>query len=157
MSSLPRARVYRPRIGPGRARVHGSALATTAGQVTLPALSIVDEIRTACARVASRARHVRINEDTIERYARTLPATGAAPASEPEDQLEERAAYWLQLNAINFGSGWFPTLCKPDGLSGFRTVEAGLKGHGPWPPPRSPASTPARSHPRSARSPSTSS
>ena len=31
----------------------------------------------------------------------------------------------LTLNAINFGSGWFPTLRKRDGLSGYRTVEAG--------------------------------
>ena len=36
------------------------------------------------------------------------------------------------MNAINFGSGWFPTLRKPPGLSGFRTVEAGLRAHGPW-------------------------
>ena len=38
----------------------------------------------------------------------------------------------MTLNAINFGSGWFPTLRKPPGLSGFRTVEAGLRAHGPW-------------------------
>jgi hypothetical protein len=55
------------------------------------------------------------------------------PESEPDDRLEQRAAHWLQLNAINFGSGWFPTLRKPPGLSGFRTVEAGLRAHGPWP------------------------
>jgi Potential Queuosine, Q, salvage protein family len=96
-------------------------------------MSIVDEIRTACARVAAHAQHVHINHDQIEAYARTLPANGAAaPANEPDDQLEQRAAHWLQLNAINFGSGWFPTLRKPAGLSGFRTVEAGLKAHGPW-------------------------
>ena len=47
-----------------------------------------------------------------------------------DDEL--RAAFSLQLNAINFGSGWFPTLNKPPGLSGFRTVEKGLRDHGPW-------------------------
>jgi hypothetical protein len=41
-------------------------------------------------------------------------------------------AFSLQLNAINFGSGWFPTLRKAAGMSGFRTVEAGLRAHGPW-------------------------
>jgi hypothetical protein len=45
---------------------------------------------------------------------------------------EERAAFSLQLNAINFGSGWFPTLRKRPGMSGFRTVEAGLRARGPW-------------------------
>jgi hypothetical protein len=45
---------------------------------------------------------------------------------------EERAAFSLTLNAVNFGSGWFPTLRKPPGSSGFRTVEAALRRHGVW-------------------------
>jgi hypothetical protein len=52
-------------------------------------------------------------------------------AAEPAD-AEATAAAVLTLDAINFGSGWFPTLRKPPGLSGFRTVEAGLKAHGPF-------------------------
>ena len=42
------------------------------------------------------------------------------------------ADHLLQLDAINFGSGWFPTLRKRPGLSGYRTVEAALGEHGPW-------------------------
>ena len=62
----------------------------------------------------------------------TLPAESPpAPDLEGADD-ETRAAFSLQLNAINFGSGWFPTLRKPPGLSGFRTVEAGLRKRGPW-------------------------
>jgi hypothetical protein len=38
----------------------------------------------------------------------------------------------LQLDAINFGSGWFPTLRKRPGLSGYRTVAAAFAEHGPW-------------------------
>ena len=95
-------------------------------------MALVDDIRTACAGVAARARHVRIAEDAIEPYARTLPAE-SPPAPDLEGaSLEERAAFSLTLNAINFGSGWFPTLRKPAGLSGFRTVEAGLRARGPW-------------------------
>ena len=91
-----------------------------------------DEIRAACARVAARARHVRVVEDAIEPYAATLPAE-SPPAPDLEGAtLEERAAFSLTLNAINFGSGWFPTLRKAPGMSGFRTVEAGLRAHGPW-------------------------
>ena len=93
---------------------------------------LVDEVRSACARVAGRAEHVRVVEAAIERYARTLtPETPPAPDLEGAS-LEERAAFSLTLNAINFGSGWFPTLRKPAGLSGFRTVEAGLRARGPW-------------------------
>ncbi len=93
---------------------------------------MVDRIRAAAAQVAGRARHVRIVEDAIEPYAATL-ASESPPAPDLEGAtLEERAAFSLTLNAINFGSGWFPTLRKAPGMSGFRTVEAGLRAHGPW-------------------------
>jgi hypothetical protein len=96
-------------------------------------MSLPDEIRGACARVAAAARHVRVAEGAIPAYARTLPAESPpAPDLAPGASDEERAAFGLQLNAVNFGSGWFPTLRKPEGLSGFRTVEAGLKARGPW-------------------------
>jgi hypothetical protein len=96
-------------------------------------MGFCDDIRVACARVAARAQHVRVLEDAIEPYARTLPAESPpAPDLPPGTPEELRAAFGLQLNAVNFGSGWFPTLRKPPGLSGFRTVEAGLRAHGPW-------------------------
>ncbi len=49
---------------------------------------------------------------------------------------EELAAFWLTLDAINFGSGWFPTLRKRDGRSGYFTVAMGVRdrfaARGPW-------------------------
>jgi Potential Queuosine, Q, salvage protein family len=93
---------------------------------------LTDEIRRRAAWVARRARHVRVRVEAIERYAATLPEV-APPAPDLEGAGEERrAAFLLELNAINFGSGWFPTLRKRPGMSGFRTVEAGLREHGPW-------------------------
>jgi hypothetical protein len=95
--------------------------------VTMP-----EEIRERAAWVAARARHVSVREDAIAAYAATLPAE-SPPAPDLEGaSLEERAAFSLTLNAINFGSGWFPTLRKVNGMSGFRTVEAGLRARGPW-------------------------
>ncbi len=95
-------------------------------------MTLTDEIREAAAWVAGRAKHVQINADAIDAYARELPSV-SPPAPELEGADDElRAAFSLQLNAINFGSGWFPTLNKPPGLSGFRTVEKGLRDHGPW-------------------------
>src|SRR3954462_15743504 len=95
-------------------------------------MTLTDDIRAGAARVAAAARYVRINDDAIAPYARNL-AGESPPAPDLEGATdEERAAFSLQLNAINFGSGWFPTLRKPPGLSGFRTVEAGLRRRGPW-------------------------
>jgi hypothetical protein len=93
---------------------------------------MVDGIRAAAARVAGRARHVRIVEEAIEPYAATLPAESPPAPDLAGSSLEQRAAFSLTLNAVNFGSGWFPTLRKAPGMSGFRTVEAGLRAHGPW-------------------------
>jgi hypothetical protein len=96
-------------------------------------MSLPEDVRAACARVAAGARQVRVADDAIAAYARTLPAASPpAPDLAPGASDEERAAFSLQLNAVNFGSGWFPTLHKPDGLSGFRTVEGGLRARGPW-------------------------
>jgi hypothetical protein len=96
-------------------------------------MSLPDDIRAACARVAGAAEHVRIEHDAIAGYARPLPSDSPpAPDLAPGASDEQRAAFSLQLNAVNFGSGWFPTLRKPAGLSGFRTVEAGLRARGPW-------------------------
>ena len=100
-------------------------------------MPLTTDIRTACARVAARARFVRIVDAAIEPYAQTIKGSGLAfeHGARMQDLTpqHERAAASLTLNAINFGSGWFPTLRKPPGLSGFRTVEAGLAAHGPWP------------------------
>src|SRR5215216_4177301 len=99
----------------------------------MAAMSLPDDVRTRCARVAGAARHVRIVESAIAPYALGLPADSPpAPDLAPGATDEQRAAFGLQLNAVNFGSGWFPTLRKPAGLSGFRTVEAGLRERGPW-------------------------
>jgi len=97
--------------------------------------AFTDDIRAAAAGVARRAGYVRIAEEAVEPYARTLPAESPPPPDLPGAELETRAAFSLTLNAINFGSGWFPTLRKPAGLSGFRTVEAALRARGPWSAP----------------------
>jgi hypothetical protein len=94
-------------------------------------MALPDDVRAHCAAIAGQAASVQIVEEAIAAYAAQIPAA-AAPAPPISDP--EAVAFTLQLNAINFGSGWFPTLRKPPGLSGFRTVEAGLKAHGPFTP-----------------------
>ena len=91
-----------------------------------------------CAIVAERACSVRTQPDAIAPYAHALPLD-TEPPEQPPPRLpdrEQRAAFWLQLDAINFGSGWFPTLSKRDGLSGYGTIAAALQDRadrqGPW-------------------------
>jgi hypothetical protein len=101
----------------------------------------MDELRNACAAVAARARSVRVQPAAIAPYAASLQgALDADTASDPEDPSspDDVATYWLTLDAINFGSGWFPTLHKRDGLSGYNTIARHWRelhrAHGPLTP-----------------------
>jgi hypothetical protein len=103
--------------------------------------ALVDEIRRGCAWVAGRATRVTIEVAAIPAYAAALPGPEAVPGPDPEAHVvdgpaELRAAFFLTLDAINFGSGWFPTLRKREGRSGYHTVARGLRdrfaAHGPW-------------------------
>ncbi len=91
--------------------------------------------------MASRAEFVTIATSAIDGYARSLPlpastAANTADAPRTEAERERRAAFWLTLDAVNFGSGWFPTLRKRDGRSGYHTIATGLSERfdrpGPW-------------------------
>ncbi len=87
---------------------------------------------------------MRIAEPGISRYAASL-MLGQAPAPAPnraataplaQADREATAAFWLTLDAINFGSGWFPTLRKREQPTGYRTIAAGIRQRfdqqGPW-------------------------
>jgi hypothetical protein len=102
---------------------------------------LLSQLRDASARVAARARHVRVNEDAIPAYAAALPLEASQAGPDPDAHLvtgtrEEFSAFWLTLDAVNFGSGWFPTLRKRDGRSGYFTIATGIRErfatHGPW-------------------------
>ena len=91
---------------------------------------VFDRIRAACGSVADRAKHVRIRTDRIETYA-TLPIDELA-IPELDDKRHfvgdesETVAYFVTLNAVNFGSGYFPHLTKRPGMSGYYTVASCL-------------------------------
>jgi hypothetical protein len=106
------------------------------------ATSIPDRVRTASAWVADRAASVHIDEGAIEAYAAGLPAASELRPPDPATHLvegsrESRAAFVLCLDAINFGSGWWPTIRKRPGRSGYFTIAAGLterfRAQGAWP------------------------
>ncbi|HEV2726701.1 MAG TPA: hypothetical protein VGV34_00315, partial [Solirubrobacterales bacterium] len=89
--------------------------------------------------MAERARWVHIDEARIEQYAAGFRrATESEPAEErpAEREPEVAAAFAICMNAINFGSGWWPTIRKRPGLSGYSTMAAGVSERfaslGPW-------------------------
>lgn len=92
--------------------------------------SVLDRIRAACAEVAARARYVRIDEARLAAYVDELPPPEAAPGIDPDRHRlgrgEETVAFFLTLDAINFGSGWFPHLRKRPGMSGYFTIASSL-------------------------------
>jgi hypothetical protein len=104
-------------------------------------MPLVDEIREGAAWVAAQATHVVVERDAIDAYAAALPPLAELPGLDEEAHVvdgpaELRAAFFLTLDAINFGSGWFPTIRKRDGRSGYFTVALGLRdrfrAHGAW-------------------------
>jgi hypothetical protein len=109
-------------------------------------MALVDEIRSACGFVAARARWVRIaSDERIGEYAQALPAPAAALGPDPEIAVlegpaEVRAAFALTLDAINFGSGYWPEIRRRPGRSGFTTMALGLRerfdAEGPWSAPQ---------------------
>jgi hypothetical protein len=92
---------------------------------------VAERVRSTCEWVAGRARFVHIERDAVGEYALGLQAAGVGAPLDPETHLvegdrESRAAFVLCLDAINFGSGWWPTIRKRAGHSGYFTVAAGL-------------------------------
>jgi hypothetical protein len=85
-------------------------------------MQLLDEVRSNCRSIAETARFVSID----------LDAACEPPAVDPGPPASGGPDHLLQLDAINFGSGWFPTLRKRPGMSGNRTIAAALDEHGPW-------------------------
>src|SRR5918993_3140781 len=89
-------------------------------------MGLCGEVRRTSASLAEHARHVEIDTAALDRI-----EPGPPPALDPERHFldgtrEDVAAYLLTLDTINFGSGWFPTLNKRAGRSGYFTVAWGL-------------------------------
>jgi Potential Queuosine, Q, salvage protein family len=88
-------------------------------------------VRSACARVADRARFVSIDTAALERFfaahSELAPPASADPAHQHFADPATTLAYVVTLDAINFGSGWFPELVKRPGMSGYFTVATCLR------------------------------
>lgn len=102
-------------------------------------MPLLEEVRSSCAQVAAQAQWVRIDVDALTGDAlAALTAQGLAPTLDPvrhylEGDSADVADYLLALDAVNFGSGWFPTLRKRldagHPVSGYYTVAWALADH----------------------------
>ena len=116
-------------------------------------MALFNRIREATAQVADRARWVSLKAERIDAFADELVPRSAAesgagggsgggaeqvteqvteqadPAHHLRDEEESSLAFVLTMDAVNFGSGWFPHLRKRPGASGYFTIAGGLKDH----------------------------
>ena len=91
---------------------------------------IFDQIRAAASAVAQQASHVHINGGELAGFAERLDtAAPSDPCFDPAEDPEATAAFVLALDAVNFGSGYFPHLRKRPSMSGFHTVASCLRDH----------------------------
>jgi Queuosine salvage protein len=99
-------------------------------------MGLTDRVRENAAAIADGARHVSIDLVRLDEI-----EPGPPPELDPEKHYlegsrDDVAAYLLTLDAINFGSGWFPTLRKRPGCSGYYTISWALadrfRNDGPW-------------------------
>ena len=99
-------------------------------------MGLCDEVRRHCAEVAASARHVSIDMAGLGVISPAAPPALDRERHYLEGAREDVAAYLLTLDTINFGSGWFPTLRKRPGCSGYYTVAWALadkfRASGPW-------------------------
>jgi hypothetical protein len=99
-------------------------------------MGLCDEVRRSAAAIVAESELVSID---LDRLGAIEP--GPPPVLDPERHYlegsrEDVALYILTLDSINFGSGWFPTIRKRPGSSGYYTVAWALadrfRAHGPW-------------------------
>lgn len=98
-------------------------------------MGVLDEIRERCRVVADGAGSVRIAHDRLAAYAEVLRPLLDAPVDDDPGRMRvgtvaDTVAFVVALDAVNFGSGWFPVLRKRPGMSGYHTIASALREHG---------------------------
>lgn len=100
--------------------------------VTEESDGLFGRIRARCAEVTRRARFVRIDEDALAAFADRLAGEDwreddLDPGHGIDGDATEALAFVMVLDAINFGSGWFPCLAKRPGMSGYRSIASACR------------------------------
>src|SRR3954447_2482555 len=88
----------------------------------LSGMGLCDEVRRHCATVAAGARSGAIDVEALGSVEPGPPPELDRERHYLEGPPEDVAMYMLVLDAVNFGSGWFPKLRKRPASSGYFTV-----------------------------------
>lgn len=91
---------------------------------------MLEEIRATCRAVAEQASQVRIGADRLASYEVDDAIADDDPGRMRLGSVDDTVAFVVALDAINFGSGWFPVLRKRDGMSGYHTIASTFREHG---------------------------
>src|SRR5918995_4648977 len=101
-------------------------------------MPLTDEVRRTAREIAEGAKFVSIELTSLGGLEPGPPPELDAARHYLEGSPEQVAHYMLVLDSINFGSGWFPTLRKRPGMSGYFTVASSLtdswRADGGWSP-----------------------
>ena len=94
--------------------------------------NIFSRIREQAELICENARWVNIDTERLLSFADRLQVYGLPELEHTAehhylDHGEDTLAYFLILDSINFGSGYFPYLKKEEGFSGYFTIANGLK------------------------------
>ena len=89
-------------------------------------MSLTDQVRATAREIAAGAPSVSIDLDRLSALDPGTPPELDAERHYREGPPEEVAHFILVLDSINFGSGWFPTLRKRPGMSGYFTIASSL-------------------------------
>ncbi|MCW3848856.1 queuosine salvage family protein [Sphingomonas sp. LB-2] len=97
-------------------------------------MSLFDGIKEASEKVVESMSWVKVDMDALLMYPERLDLSTAELLNHsPEEHLlgcgDDTLRYFILLDAINFGSGYFPYMDKGEGLSGYFTVASRLKSH----------------------------
>jgi Potential Queuosine, Q, salvage protein family len=96
--------------------------------------TIFQDIRDAAEEVANISRWVKVDEIALNLYPERLLTEEKIVLDHTEEhhllgQGDDTLRFFVILDSINFGSGYFPFLDKDAGVSGYFTVAARLKRH----------------------------
>jgi Queuosine salvage protein len=99
-------------------------------------MRLTEEVRRTAAQIAADARWVRVDENALGAVHRAPPPQLDPVAHYLEGSEEDVATFLVCLDTINFGSGWWPTIRKRPGMSGYFTMATSLaerfRAHGAW-------------------------
>jgi hypothetical protein len=99
-------------------------------------MRLTEEVRRTAAQIAADARWVRVDENALGVVHRAPPPQLDPAAHYLDGSEEDVATFLVCLDTINFGSGWWPTIRKRPGMSGYFTMATSLaecfRAEGAW-------------------------